>query len=119
MKTQFELDRILNTVCCFYNIKKEDIISKNRHEELIKPRQVYFYFGFIFTNYKSHVIADFINRHKATAIYARDKIENQKQIYKDLQSDLNSIEKMLYSTIIPMDVNLLEMTINYTKSFIS
>lgn len=121
MKANYPLEAILKAVCDYYQVDKSQIISVNRHNFLVRPRQMYFYMASEFSVTTSIKKADFIDRDHATALYSMNKIRIEKEIYPDIRKEIEGITAMLFNTskLIVENINLLELTENYTRSFIN
>lgn len=118
MKSNFELPYILSCICKYYQVEKSEIEKHCRKKHLIIPRQMYFYFASEFSVYGLDKMAKLINRDHATAVYSINKIKIEKEIYSQIKIDIKEIESMLHASIIPFEVDLLQLSINYTKSFL-
>jgi chromosomal replication initiator protein len=115
MKANFKLNSVLNVVSKYYDINIEDIKGRSRKSNFVNARQVYMYVARNHSNYSFPAIGYFVNKDHATALHSVNKISIEKEIYSSLKNDIEKIEAMLYSTMIPYDVNLLQMSINNTN----
>lgn len=90
---------ILETVASFYNIKLEDIITKNRKKEIAWPRQIAMYLmrDEIKTSYPT-IGQEIGGRDHTTAIHAYEKVS--KEIEKDinLRQEIDLIRQKLYTS---------------------
>ncbi len=115
---QIHLSKILSAVSNYYEIPISKIKSKTRKAEVVKARQMYFYMARVLTTYSLSKIADNVYRDHATALHGIKTIQNELEIYKELQEDIEIIEENLVNPLVIKDINLLEMCVNYSNSFI-
>lgn len=120
MKTDFKLQMIIMAVCDYYQITKEQLISKNRKPFLVRARQMYFHFCNEFSNFNLTEMAEFIERDHSTATYSIKKINIEKEIYEDIKNEIKGVTEKLFKTseLVIDDINLLELSEHHTKSFI-
>ncbi|MFC1656386.1 chromosomal replication initiator protein DnaA [Patescibacteria group bacterium] len=91
-------EKILESVCRYYNLKKEDLVNHRRSREVVVPRQVTMYLLRVEMNYSFPRIATFLGKKDHTTImHGCDKIEKEAQNSPNLQSDLAKIKESLYS----------------------
>ena len=99
-KTQsITVDKIMNFVCRYYDIRKEDLIGKKKSKEIVDPRQICIY---IITELLDDVplitIGEaFGGRDHATIIHARDKIAKNIKTNKSLKTNINDLIAMIKS----------------------
>lgn len=115
MKANFNLNYILSTVCSYYGLEKENVKSNSRKANYIEARQLFFYIARNHSESSLIKIGEMVNRDHSTVVHLINKVYIQKEIYSKLKNDIKEIEILLYSTMIPNDVDLLKMTINYTN----
>ncbi|MFH1749768.1 MAG: chromosomal replication initiator protein DnaA [bacterium] len=90
-------EKILESVCRHYNLKKEDLISRGRSKEVVAPRQITMYLLRVEMNYSFPRIATFLGKKDHTTImHGCEKIEKEAQNSPSLQSDLAKIKEALY-----------------------
>lgn len=120
MKRNLNIQNILNAVLLFYNVDLNELKSESKKGNLVKARQIYFYLCKEFTDSTFSRMAKLINRDHATAMYSKNKIINQKELYQDINLEIEEITESLFrnNSLIINHVNLLQMSINYTNSFI-
>lgn len=91
-------EKIIEAVCQFYNLSKDDLTNQKRTKEVVLPRQITMYLLRIEMNYSFPKIADFLcKKDHTTIIYGCEKIEREAQNSPNLQADLAKIKEMLYS----------------------
>ena len=92
--------KITQIVADFYDINLNDLISKSRKKEVVKPRQIAMYL--IREELKSSypfIGTKFGGRDHTTAIYACEKIGKELENDDNLEQELNLIKERLYSDI--------------------
>ena len=92
---KLEAEDIINCVCNFYKITKNDILSKKKNKEFAFPRQIAMYLILDMMNLPKVTVANIFKRDHATVIYAGDKIAEQMKTDNKLSVDINDIRKML------------------------
>ena len=93
---ELQADDIINCVCNFYKITKNDIISKKKNKEFVMPRQICAYLINDMMSLPLDTIGKLIGgRDHSTVIYARDKIIDQMKTDSKLSVEINDIKKML------------------------
>jgi chromosomal replication initiator protein len=66
---------IKKLVCKYYNVGLEDIISKSRKQNFLRPRQIAIYLSRRFTDAPLQMIGKSFNRYHATALHSINCIE--------------------------------------------
>ena len=91
-------DIIIEKVCSFYNISKEDITGNVRTKNFVLPRQVAMYLCYTLTknNYSSIGLL-FGNKDRTTVMHNIKKIESDIKTNGDLKSDIDYIKDDLES----------------------
>jgi len=114
----FNMEKLTKVICENYNINTLELFSNKRNSNVVKARQMFIYFAYNY--YKKNVseISKKLKKNHATVIYSINKINSEMNIYKDIINKIGVILKDLNSFLIPNDVDLLQMTNNYSKSFI-
>lgn len=88
--------RIIESVCDFYNLKAEDIKGHSRVKELVTPRHIAMYLCKNMTDMNFAAIAQvFGNRDRTTVIHGVDKIMKNMQSSPELRSEIEFITKDL------------------------
>lgn len=95
-KDEMEVSDIIDCVCNFYKINKNDLVGKKKNKEFVEPRQICMY---IITDMLSsiplHVVGGHFGKDHSTVIYSRDKIAEQMKTDSKMSRDINDIKKML------------------------
>lgn len=93
---ELQMDDIINCVCNFYKVSRQDIIGKKKNKEFVEPRQVCVYLITDMMNLPLVTIGQKMGgRDHATIIYARDKISELIKTDDQLKTEINDIRKML------------------------
>ncbi len=92
------VQKIKDTVSDFYSIKKDLIQSSSRKREIVQARQVTMFFIKKHTELSlSQIGIQVGNRSHATVLHACNTVKNYYDFDKSFRSDLEEIEKILYS----------------------
>lgn len=95
-KKRITVQRIQDTVCDFFNIKKELIQSASRKREIVQARQVTMYFIKKHTELSlSQIGVQVGNRNHATVLYACNMVKDLAEVDKGFRSDIEEIERIL------------------------
>ena len=92
---ELQAEDIINCVCKFYKVTKNDICGKRKNKEFVLPRQVSMYLILDMMALPQAKVGEFFGRDHATVIYARDKIDKQMKTDNKLSIEINDIKKML------------------------
>lgn len=118
--------QIVKAVCSYYDITSEKLFKPRRTSDIILKRQIFIYIALTETGCTLRELIEFIKfNHKlsvnhATLIYTRNKIKTEKEIYYSIYEDIENIKSRIQDNkLIPHNVDLLQLTINYTNSFIN
>jgi len=89
-------EQIINAVCDYFNITKNDIIGKKRNKEIVEPRMVAIYMVEEMLELPLVSIGQlFGGRDHTTIMHARDKIGKEVKTNKKTQNIINEIKKIL------------------------
>ena len=92
---ELQAEDIINCVCNFYKISKNDMLGKRKNKEFVLPRQVSMYLILDMMTLPQVTVGNIFGRDHATVIYARDKIDKQMKTDTKLSIEINDIKKML------------------------
>lgn len=93
---ELQMDDIINCVCNFYKVSRQDIIGKKKNKEFVEARQICVYLITDMMNLPLVTIGQKMGgRDHATIIYARDKIAELIKTDDQLKTEINDIRKML------------------------
>ena len=88
--------RIIDTVCAYYKVSKEDVLSKKRNKELVEPRQICCYLMATLMAIPLETIGQAIGgRDYSTVIHSRDKITKLIAIDDRIATDVNDIRNLI------------------------
>ena len=88
--------RIIDTVCSFYNVKKEDVLSKKRNKELVEPRQMCAYLMTELMSIPLVTIGQALGgKNYATIIHSRDKIAELITINDRISRDISDLKNLI------------------------
>ncbi len=93
------IDLIQTTVCQFFKISKNEMLSARRSRYLVRPRQTAIYLTKLLTSKSLPEIGrSFSNRDHTTVIHSVKTIERLRQEDKDLNSNIDNLKnKILYN----------------------
>lgn len=97
-KKRITVQKIQETVCNFFNIKKELVHSSSRKREIVQARQVTMFFVKRHTELSlSQIGAQVGNRNHATVLHACNTVKDLVEVDKGFRADIDEIERLLYS----------------------
>lgn len=89
-------DRIIDCVCKYFNISKDDIIGKKKNKEIVEPRQIAMFLIYDMLDLPLMNIGElFGGRDHTTVIHAKGKVE---QMYKEnnrIKVCINDLKNMI------------------------
>jgi len=91
------IDVIKNLVCKYYNVSLEDIVSRSRKQNLVRPRQMAIYLSRYFTDAPLQTIGKAFNRYHATALHSIGCIERGLKQDSSIQKQLGFFRQKLES----------------------
>lgn len=100
-KSIITMDEVLNMTCDLYQVKKADVLSKNRRREFVQPRQIAMHLMRIYCRETHKAIGRFFNgRDHTTVMYAVQTIKGFQEI-QDAQtlSDLATLESKIQISV--------------------
>ena len=87
---------IINTVCSFYNVSKNDLLGKKRNKDLVEPRQVCIYLITELMSIPLMTIGQAMGgRDHTTVMHARDKIAELILINNRLATEVNDLKNLI------------------------
>ena len=96
LEDRLSVEKIIDKVCVYYDITKDEIISKNKTKNLTLPRQVAMYLCNILTELNYGAIAkNFGNRDRTTVLHNVEKIKDEIKTDAILNADVECILKDL------------------------
>ena len=91
------IDVIKNLVCKYYNVSLEDIVSRSRKQNLVRPRQMAIYLARHFTDAPLQTIGKAFNRYHATALHSIGCIERGLKQDSSIQKQVGFFRQKLES----------------------
>lgn len=87
--------KIIDTVCKFYGIKKEEIVARNRKKNIAEARQVAMYLCTELLSIPLETIGNMFGKDHATVIYAKNKVQDDMKKSKKLEVQINDLKHMI------------------------
>lgn len=95
-KTDLDADKIINTVCDFFKVTREELVGKKKNKEIVEPRQMCVYLINDMLNIPLTAIGALLGgRDHTTIMYARDKIEGQIKSNAHIRTLVNDLKSRL------------------------
>ena len=96
IKNNLNVDKIISTVCDYFNIGYQDIIGKKKNKEVVEPRMIAIYLISELLNLPLVNIGKiFGGRDHTTIMHSRDKITEELKTNKKIQNLVSDIKNML------------------------
>ena len=96
IKNDLNVDKIISTVCDYFNIGYQDIIGKKKNKEVVEPRMIAIYLISELLNLPLVNIGKiFGGRDHTTIMHSRDKITDELKTNKKIQNLVSDIKGML------------------------
>jgi chromosomal replication initiator protein len=116
MKIKISHTKIMNIVANYYDIPKQMIQEQNRSEMYRKPRFIYCYLAYEYSNLSTSDIGRSINRTHASVINALKKTRNELGYNKDFKEEIEFLTAKLFNCELePKSIDLLEICQLNTK----
>ena len=96
-RRQINFEMVIQSVSAYYNIEPDAIFTKSRKREISDARQMVMYIAKKHAKMAFTAIGTRLSRTHATVLYACKNIEERVRFEKQLQEDINAIEKSLQS----------------------
>lgn len=90
-KVDFDNEKIIEKVCKYFDVSKNQLLGKDRRKELSYPRQICMYLLDNLLEIPYTSIGRIFNKDHATVIYCKNKIERLAKTDKVLQTQLKDI----------------------------
>ena len=95
-RTNLDADKIINTVCDFFKVSREDLVGKKKNKEIVEPRQMCVYLINDMLSIPLTAIGALLGgRDHTTIMHARDKIGNQVKVNPHVRTLVNDIKSRL------------------------
>jgi len=117
---KIQLETILKTVAEYYGLSLNLTKLKSRRADIVKVNHVYFYLASNFTNESLTKIGRLVNRDHATVIHGVNKIRIEINLYLKIKTEIEDLIPMIQprNSLVIENIDLLQLTENYTRSFI-
>ena len=119
---KLNFDDIMNVICKYYDLEKKDVLTNNRHQELVTARHMFCNMCRTYTTSTTIAIGKYINRDHASVIFGSNKINNLYDVDKITRTDRDFIvESILGKELSPptyseiTDINWKTETITFTR----
>lgn len=93
-ESKLDAGRIIDSVCKFYNIKKEELLARKRTKEVAIARQVAMYLIFDMLDMPLAAVGNIFGKDHATVIYAKTKVTEDMAKNKKFATEVNDIRQM-------------------------
>ncbi len=87
--------KIIDIVCKFYGIKKEDILARKRTKNIAEARQIAMYLITEFLNIPLESVGSIFGKDHSTVIYAKNKVLEDIKKSKKLEVQINDLKQMI------------------------
>ena len=87
--------RIIDVVCKFYNLKKEELLARKRTKEVALARQIAMYLITELLSMPLQAVGNIFGKDHATVIYAKKTISDEMSQNKKLAVEINDMKQML------------------------
>lgn len=87
--------KIIEIVCKFYGVKKEDLLARKRTKNIAEARQIAMYLATEYLNIPLEAVGDIFGKNHATVIYAKNKVAEDIKQYKKLEVQINDLRQMI------------------------
>ena len=96
-RKRITIDVIKKLVCKYYNISIEDVISRSRKQNLLRPRQIAIYLSRQYTDAPLQSIGKSFNRYHATALHSINCVERGIKQSSSIKKQVGFFRKKLES----------------------
>ena len=87
--------KIVEIVCKFYGVKKEDLLARKRTKNIAEARQIAMYLITEYLNIPLEAVGNIFGKDHATVIYAKNKVAEDIKKYKKLEVQINDLKQMI------------------------
>ncbi len=93
--SEIDANKVLECVCKFYNIKKEELLARKRTKEVAMARQIAMYLISELIAMPLASIGNIFGKDHATVIYAKNKVTDDMSKNKKLAVEINDMKQMI------------------------
>ncbi len=94
-ESEIDAGRIIESVCKFYNLKKDELLARKRTKEIAQCRQVAMYLISEMLSMPLESVGNIFGKNHATVIYAKNKIAEDMAKNKKFATEVNDIRQMV------------------------
>ena len=87
--------KIIDIVCKFYNVKKEELLARKRTKNIAEARQIAMYLITEFINIPLESVGNIFGKDHSTVIYAKNKVADDMKKSKKLEIQINDLKQMI------------------------
>ena len=87
--------KIIDIVCKFYSVKKEELLARKRTKNIAEARQIAMYLITEFLSIPLEAVGNIFGKDHATVIYAKNKIAEDIKKSKKLEIQINDLKQMI------------------------
>lgn len=87
--------KIVEIVCKFYGVKKEELLARKRTKNIAEARQIAMYLITEYLNIPLEAVGNIFGKDHATVIYAKNKIAEDIKKFKKLEVQINDLKQMI------------------------
>ena len=111
--------KILKCVCDYFELQPNQLKVYDRRKRFNHARQIYYYLSCEVYGHTQESTAFEVKRDRIAVSHGCAKIRSQKDIYPEIKNTIFSIRiKIDAIGLVINDIDLLQLSINYTNSFI-
>jgi chromosomal replication initiation ATPase DnaA len=88
------LGGILSAVCEYYSVSTLDVVSKDRHRNIAKARQIFAYIARR-NGYKLHAISDYINCCHTSIVHFVSNVSDMIDAYPETMQEITAINSKI------------------------
>ncbi len=93
--SEIDAGHILDSVCKFYNLKKEELLARKRTKEIAQARQIAMYLISDMLTMPLAAIGNIFGKDHATVIYAKSKVTEDMHKNKKFATEISDLKQMI------------------------
>lgn len=94
-KENIDATKIIEIVCRFYGVDKDEILSRKRTKNIAEARQIAMYLITEYINIPLDSIGSIFGKDHSTVIYAKNKVTDDMKKSKKLEIQINDMKQMI------------------------
>lgn len=87
--------KIIDIVCKFFNVKKEELLARKRTKTIAEARQIAMYLITEFMSLPLKAVGEIFGKDHSTVIFAKNKISDDMKKSKRLEIQINDLKQMI------------------------